>query len=146
MALSANPHRHKDMNVFLANVFFELGKRVGEQIAWLIETQAAQSNPKLPSIFDAIPPMRKDIEALLIKHAKARWETYEFYRKRIALIVPPLPTGDDTTESIRAKNLVAWEYFFTQCPITIVKKVLDLFDRSRTGWVNPQEVSILLAH
>ncbi len=146
MALSANPHRHKDMNVFLANVFFELGKRVGEQIAWLIETQAAQSNPKLPSIFDAIPPMRNDIEALLIKHAKARWETYEFYRKRIALIVPPLPTGDDTTESIRAKNLVAWEYFFTKCPIETVTEVLNLFDRAKNGWVDPKEVAKKLAH
>ena len=146
MALSANPRLDNDMNVFWAEVFFELGKRVGEQIAWLIETQAAQSNPKLPSIFDAIPPMRKDIEALLIKHAKARWETYEFYRKRIALIVPPLPTGDDTTESIRAKNLVAWEYFFTKCPIETVTEVLNLFDRAKNGWVDPKEVAKKLAH
>ena len=33
MALSANPRLDNDMNVFWAEVFFELGKRVGEQIA-----------------------------------------------------------------------------------------------------------------
>ena len=124
---------------FATKLTIEFLERVGNLA---IDSQPKQE--EAISVFANIL-VQKDIQILLNTHAAKTWISGELYRNRIAQAILPPAMAEDTVESLLKRQTAMWAYFFNSCDLTIVKKVLELYDGSK-GWLDPKEVQGILAH